>query len=501
MKECIEAHGIRVAFVHMPTVPVLIILSCLLFTSTNAQCVQLSIEGRERLFTTEPFFASWNIDSSRQRNFFDIDFSDSRLRYLASQIGGAVIRFGGTGNDFLHYVVGPDAPPCATVPFVYECLNTTWWENLYGLSAASSSALVFGLNITQQPWDAYNAVSLLEYAKSRNQTFFGLELGNEQNSKGMSAEAQADSLRVLSEALDKVYGQVGRPVLLGPDPSGFHVAPKEDASGRAQRIVEFLKNFTIAAAPYLYAITHHEYIEIDDVQCINSTWLDSSREIAKAVVAAVRESDPAGRLKVFAGEIGPHNGGNKVPNCEGNKVCGRWGSSLWYMDSMGAKSREGYGAFFRQDFIGADYGLLNYTSFSPSTDFWVLMVWRRTVGTGVLNVSKAPMSAHGVRVYAFCGVKVGTVTLVLLNLNATVAACSEPPALANSNPRQQFTLTPSDGTVTSAGALLNGQLLQLGADGRVPSLLPQSLPATAPIALPPLSITFAVFSSEADACL
>jgi heparanase 1 len=452
--------------------------------------------------TTESFFASWNIDSSRQRSFFSLSLADARLRYLAGAIGGALIRFGGTGNDYLHYAVNGES--CTTIPYQYECLNATWFEDLYGFSAAAASPLIFGLNITQQPWDAANAVSLLRFAQARNQSFWGLELGNEQNSKGMSAQAQAASLRVLASALDEVYGNgPDRPLLVGPDPSGFHVAPKADPSGRAAKIVDFLASFAQAALPLLHAVTHHEYIEIDEVQCTNSTFLDSSREIAKAVVAAVRAVEPSGRLGVWAGEIGPHNGGGgggRVPNCENNRVCGRFGSTLWYLDSMASKAREGYSAYFRQDFIGADYGLVNYTSFLPTPDFWGLLVWRKTVGVRVLNATRQPASAHSLRVYAFCAPQKGYFTLVAINLGAT-EECLDPPQLAGAAPRVQWTLTPSDGTVTSPAVDLNGQALELDAQGHVPSVAGRILPAAESVALPPLSITFALYASSADACL
>jgi hypothetical protein len=246
------------------------------------QCVTLDIDGRFPLSTTAPFYASWNVDSSRQRAFFSTNFSDPRLLYLASLIGGARIRFGGTGNDFLHYAVGPSASPCKpTIPFVYECFNTTWWENLYALSVAANSPLIFGLNITGAAsaagWDPTNAVALLAYARARNQTLYALELGNEQNSKGMTHEQQAAAYAVLAAALDSVYpaGDPTRPLLVGPDPSGFHVAPSLDP--KMQQRLDYLVNFTNAAGALLTAVTHHEYIEIDAANVTSSAFLDATR--------------------------------------------------------------------------------------------------------------------------------------------------------------------------------------------------------------------------------
>ena len=63
-------------------------------------CAVLPINTYVPLFVTAPYFASWNIDPSRQRIFFDVDFSDARLLYLVRQIGGARIRFVARARTF-----------------------------------------------------------------------------------------------------------------------------------------------------------------------------------------------------------------------------------------------------------------------------------------------------------------------------------------------------------------------------------------------------------------
>lgn len=41
-----------------------------------------------------------------------------------------------------------------------------------------------------------------------------------------------------------------------------------------------------------------------------------------------------------------------------------------YLDAMGSKARHGYSAFCRQDFIGADYGMLDCATHTPLPDFY-----------------------------------------------------------------------------------------------------------------------------------
>jgi hypothetical protein len=259
-------------------------------------------------FQTSPYFASWNIDASRDRLFFDTNFSDRRLVYLASNIGGANIRFGGTGNDYLSYSV-PGAAPFSCEPGKLECLNTTWLDNLHDLSLSSNNGLVFGLNIHPEnassppkgPWDPTNARALLSYLKAQNRSLFGVELGNEQNTI-MSAQQQAQAFGVLSSMLDDVYGKgEGRPALVGPDPHSF-----KDAGSSVSQLLAYIKTFLSAMqsqGTQLRAMTHHEYIEVDYKNIVDPSFLDITGTIASGIVAAVRSVNPT--VEIWAGALMP----------------------------------------------------------------------------------------------------------------------------------------------------------------------------------------------------
>ena len=323
------------------------------------------------VFRTSPAFASWNVDSSRQRSFFDINLADHRITSLASQIGGHRLRFGGTGNDFLFYSIADGMPPCPpTVPYVNECFNASLWRGLTTLAASSRSELIFGIsmlpfNSTWHPspypepdqnwqWNSTNAAALLRAAKAAGIPIWGLELGNEVDNepphgKGWSAQQQSSAAFKLHALLDEIYGTgPGRPVIVGPDAHGFHV-PVPDPHSTA--MIAYITDYVNRTQQILTAVTHHEYIEINETNVLDPAFLDNTKGIARNVMAAVRAINSS--LEVWAGEIGPHNGGNfgpqgQSPNCEGNRVCGRFGSALWYADAMAAKAREGYSAFFRQ---------------------------------------------------------------------------------------------------------------------------------------------------------
>ena len=479
-------------------------------------CSDITLNAREPVFTTAAYFATWNIDSSTDREFFTTDFTAPAMLAAAAGLGaagGTHVRFGGTGNNALVYDA-PGEPACVPAPsggtHGRTCLNASTWAGVAAFAARARSPVIFGVNMfpsgnESAPLNLTNAVAFLTAALKRGDAIFGVEMGNELGPGDKVTPAQqAAALLALDDALAASVG-AQRPALVGPDLLGFHVPAPGGAPEwvPSAEILTWIGEFVVAMKGRLFAVTHHEYIEINATNVLDPAFLDTTAAIAVQVVAAVRAVDA--RAEVWAGEIGPHNGqggpGDGRPgNCGGNLVCGRYGSALWYADAMAAKARAGYAAFCRQDVIGADYGLLNFTDYAPTPDYWLLLIWQRVVGARVLAVTAPPADAR-VRAYAFCGARAGTITLVLINL-APTAACVAPPALANpAAPLVLHVLAPADGTVTARGALLNGAPLAFGPGGALPDLAGASVAATLPISVPPLGVVFATFESMADACL
>ena len=84
---------------------------------------------------------------------------------------------------------------------------------------------------------------------------------------------------------------------------------------------------------------------------------------------------------------------------------------------MCQKAASGYDMFCRQDFVGIDYGLVDCATYTPLPDYYAGVIWGRTIGTEVLNVSATNSSTGGIRSYAHCSNGGGGVTLVVINLN------------------------------------------------------------------------------------
>jgi hypothetical protein len=73
--------------------------------------------------------------------------------------------------------------------------------------------------------------------------------------------------------------------------------------------------------------------------------------MGRAIRAAIAAVAP--KVKVWAGEIGPHPG--RSPGCDHSSLrWSNWADTFWYIDSMGLKAASGYDMFCRQDFVGID---------------------------------------------------------------------------------------------------------------------------------------------------
>jgi heparanase len=488
--------------------------------ASTQQCSVISIDARLPIHVTAPYYATFNIDSSQDRSFFLLDWAAPQLVAAAGGLGrfsGSHIRFGGTGNNDLFYDVSGE--PCALpANSSRKCLNATTWADVAALAAVARSPLIFGVNFFpfgrspgNNTFDPTNAVQFFEYAHARGDAIWGVELGNELGpDSSMTAEEQATGLLALDAALAVVYGSSPRPFLVGPDTLGFHTpAPPPSATFvPSADILAYLTTFVRAMGGKLRAVTHHEYIEVNSSNILDPATLDLTAQIASQVVAAIRAVDPS--VEIWAGEIGPHNGqggpGDGRPaNCGDNLICGRWGSTLWYADAMAAKAVAGYAAFCRQDLIGADYGLLNVSTLSPTPDYWLLVLWQMLVGHNVINSSPVPPADPRLRAYTFCGTTNGSATWVLVNLAENESLCVEPPLIQNvGSTRLEYILTPVDGPsgkgVTAAAAALNGVPLALLANGSLPALTGSPVSYSQIVTLPPLSVYIGTYPTDADGC-
>jgi len=472
--------------------------------------VTVEVNAANVLSKTRSNYVCWNLDSSRNRQFFDRDINPTRpfgqrMANLAKAIsdaqGSSPLRFGGSGNDMLYNYLNVSACPSST-SLSHECLNQTQYDSLATFAAAANADMVYGLNLNLRDsdghWDVSDAEQLIIYANAKGYKFYAFQLGNEENEKYTGAQVAAD-FAILQTLLIKHWPDAStRPHIIGPSPHSFK---QTGPDSKLEWIADFEDGCKKLGVD-LFAMSHHEYIEIDSTSFLSAKKLDVTAAIATAVNFTSRSHYPS--AEIWAGEIGPHNGGS--PPCDHTSM--RWsnfGDAIWYADALATKAKYGYQGFCRQDFIGADYGLLDCATGAPLPDFWIAVLWTRLMGETVLAASVSSTNSSAIRVYSHCSkTSSGGVTVLLINLysdTVNVTVNFGEPAGSTAR-RSEYHLTSQlHGSITNATGLLgqeialNGGVLTANDDGSgIPASYPgSSQPLTAPISLGPASVAFVVF--------
>ena len=83
------------------------LLLAVLFCSVGAATVGIQVISQQKINVLEPTYASWNIDSSCNRGFHHINFTNQNLLAAARGLRPSKLRFGGSGNDNLIYGLTP----------------------------------------------------------------------------------------------------------------------------------------------------------------------------------------------------------------------------------------------------------------------------------------------------------------------------------------------------------------------------------------------------------
>jgi heparanase 1 len=498
------------------------------------------INTTDVLFTTSPRFASWNIDASPNRGFQWRNLSSPNLLALAKGLPAGYLRFGGSGNGALWYGDGIGTQSCnGTTLRNFQCLNATMTNALIALADAADARLVFGLNIDNffdnhdhpgpgWKWNSTNAEAMVRYLAARGQPY-AFELGNEENahwpSEGLSPAEEAKSFARLAAIVAAVHpNATTRPKIIGPDADYMDPNPTQHAIYK-QWVGEFVGNVSSSNAydvPF-FAVTLHEYI---DVGWNGSSWLsldpnvlDRTGEVADDFAGTVRgawggrgNKDPPPQL--WAGEIGPHNGGS--PPCNASSM--RWANfanTFWYVDAMATKAAHGFSVFCRQDFIGADYGLLDCAKQTPLPDYYAARLWQKLMGPIVLSASVATASSGSprrtVRAYSHCEAGGDGVVVLLLNLDDVAVdvdvradgvggakrAGGVERAGGSDRDRTEWHFTAGVGGLGGAEVKLNGAVLQWVL-GKLPTMSGAATAAGSLVRMAPQSIVF-VRLEDADA--
>ena len=176
--------------------------------------------------------------------------------------------------------------------------------------------------------------------------------------------------------------------------------------------------------------------------------------------------------------------------CGGNPWASTFLDTFRYLDQLGRLARAGVQMVAHNTLAASDYGLLDEKSLRPRPNYWAALLWRRLMGTAVLDAGVH----QGTHLYAHCrrGVP-GAVTLLAINSDRTTAAILRLPVTS-----ERYTLSADH--LQSAGVKLNGTALELGPNDDLPQVAAVTSPP-GPVEILPATITFlTVGNTKNPAC-
>ena len=124
---------------------------------------------------------------------------------------------------------------------------------------------------------------------------------------------------------------------------------------------------------------------------------------------------------------------------------------------------------FRQTLCGADYGLLDEATLSPTPEYWVSVLWKRLMGCDVYEVTCEPKPPPSLRLYCHGIQNEDYRTYLIINLDENEVE------LDFGMSRWYVAVWIVQGESPASQTLtINGKTPLATKDGKLPSLLPRS---------------------------
>jgi heparanase 1 len=432
-----------------------------------------------------------------------LDLAHPRLRALAAALGPAYVRVSGTWANST-YFYDSDAPAPSAPPTGFGgVLTRAQWRGVVEFAKAVDAKVVTSFAISPGTrdqnglWTPAQLQALLAYTSSISGNIAAAEFFNEPNlaavggaPKGYDAAAYGRDIRAFMPLVRKASpgmrilgpGSIGEGGMLANYPAGL----KSDA-------------MLTASGPGLDVVSYHSYPGVSQ-RCarpgvsvgqsspetaLSEDWLSRAAKDARFYAALRDRFEPGKPLWLTeSGETG----------CGGNPWASTFTDTFRYIEQLGRIAKLGVQVVMHNTLAASDYALIDEDTFDPRPSYWAALLWRRLMGTTVLDAGPSP--APGVNVYAHClAGSSGGVALVAVNTDRTASRQIALPIDA-----ERYTLTSPTG-LQSHLVDLNGKALELAKNAAVPA--PSALRGVATkageISLPAASITFLAMADAGNA--
>ncbi len=483
----------------------------------NALTITVNLESA--LTTVDEKFLSFAIDSSQvvgghwwseedtggsvgSQLCDPFDFTRPRLHALAKELTPAYLRIGGSEADVVQYDLSDNPPEEATEPFEFV-FDKAKWDALNRFALDMGFEVFFTLNggpgnrnEEDKSWQTDRAREWMSYTVEQGYPVTLWELGNEINGymmfHGMDWSIPGDlykediaTLAALRDELDPQAKIAGPSSAFWPEwgeMAAVYPDFMEAGGGTVLDVITWHYYPQQSDRCPLQSLLAEDETMLDPVNLDEiNTWADE--------VESLRDIH-ASQTPIWLGETGNAQCGGAIG------ISDRFVSSFWWMDELGQMARRGQPVVVRQTLSGSDYGMIRDNHLEPNPDYWLSVLWKRLMGTTVLDLQTGSDTLRG---YAACTPDGQGVTLLLMNLNQTTAQLVSLPDLPTR--LDVYEITASD--LMGREVKLNGDALVLPESNEFPAMNPVTVHHGEPswFEVQPLSLVFLhLADAEAAAC-
>jgi hypothetical protein len=402
-----------------------------------------------------------------------INLRNARLRKLAAALAPAYMRVSGTWANTTYFHDSDAAAPATPPPGFGGVLTRAQWKGVVDFSKAVDAKLVTsfatspGTRDARGVWTPKEARKLLSYTNSVGGSVSAAEYMNEPTyaamggaPAGYDAAAYGRDVGVFVPFMKKNSPET---TILGPGGvgEGVSLAPI-GLAGSQLKSEDLLK----ATGPVFNAFSYHSYGATSQ-RCAS---MGPASQITAEAALSDEVLSRADRIEEFyAGLRDQYESGKPIwltetadAACGGNPWAATFRDTFRYLDQLGRLAKRGLQVHMHNTLASSDYGLLDGNSFAPRPNYWGALLWRKFMGSTVLDAGASPVPS--LHLYAHClRGSPGGVAILVINTDQAAPQSLDLPA-----PADRYTLTaqhPEDARVR-----LNGHELTLGVEDAIPQL-------------------------------
>jgi len=426
-----------------------------------------------------------------------INLTNPRLRQLAAALGPVYVRVSGTWANSVYFASSENPPEKA--PAGYSgVLTRKEWKGVIDFVHAVEGKLVTsfaastGTRNAQGVWTTQEANAWIEYTKSIGGQIAAAEFMNEPTYAAMGGAPKdynaADYARDIAVFKPWLKGKSLGTVFLGPGSVGE--GPFAIAMGGMLHTEDLLK----ATGPVFDVFSYHLYAAASQrcasmgdkgqttaTAALSEDWLSRPEKIDEYYASLRDRFEPGKPLWITE---------TADAACGGNPWASTFLDSFRYLIEHASLARRGVKVIMHNTLAASDYGLLDQNTFEPRPNYWASLLWRRLMGTTVLDAQiSVPANTY---VYSHClkGESRG-VTLLIINADRQHSFEMDLPTAS-----ERYTLTAEKLEDTTVE--LNGKPLRLTSRGDLPQFGGEPVKAGR-ISFAPTSITYLIVRKAGNA--